>query len=108
MKAVSFVEVGKLELRDAEKPTIQEPDDVLLKVTTTAICGSALHVLPGRIPGMRDGSILRHEFIGVVEEVGSDVKNFKPRDRALARFMSPDAVCWFCPRSRFDQGADRA
>jgi len=89
MKAVTFVEVGKLELREVDKPTIQEPDDVLLKVTTTAICGSDLHVLGGRIPGMMEGGILGHEFIGTVEEVGPEVKNFKPGDRALARLLDP-------------------
>src|SRR5258708_40019156 len=106
MKAVSFVEVGKLELRDVQKPTIQEPDDVLLKVTTTAICGSDLHVLAGRIPGMMEGGILGHEFIGVVEEVGPEVKNFKPGDRALASFLIPCGVCWFCQRKMFGQCED--
>src|SRR5260370_10606157 len=106
MKAVSFVEVGKLELRDAEKPTIQEPDDVLLKVTTTAICGSDLHVLAGRIPGMMEGGILGHEFIGIVEDVGPEVKNFKPADRALASFLIPCGKCWFCQRKMFGQCED--
>jgi threonine dehydrogenase-like Zn-dependent dehydrogenase len=106
MKAVTFVEVGKLEMRDVDKPTIQEPDDVLLKVTTTAICGSDLHVLEGRIPGMMEGGILGHEFIGIVEEVGPEVKNFKPGDRALASFLIPCGVCWFCQRKMFGQCED--
>src|SRR6202011_4363980 len=106
MKAVTFVEVGKLELRDVDKPTIQEPDDVLLKVTTTAICGSDLHVLAGRIPGMMPGGILGHEFIGTVEEVGPEVKNFKPGDRALASFLIPCGDCWYCDRAPFGQCED--
>ena len=103
MRAVSFVEVGKLEMRDVPKPTIQDPTDVLLKVTTTAICGSDLHVLEGRIPGMMEGGILGHEFIGVVEEAGPGVKNFKPGDRALASFIVPCGSCWYCDRRQFGQ-----
>jgi threonine dehydrogenase-like Zn-dependent dehydrogenase len=97
------VEVGKLEMRDVPRPTIQEPTDVLLKVTTTAICGSDLHVLEGRIPGMMSGGILGHEFIGIVEEAGPGVKNFKPGDRALASFLVPCGHCWYCDRRQFGQ-----
>ncbi|MEA2683839.1 MAG: S-(hydroxymethyl)glutathione dehydrogenase / alcohol dehydrogenase [Chloroflexota bacterium] len=103
MKAVSFVEVGKLEMREAPRPSILEPTDVLLKITTTAICGSDLHVLEGRIPGMMEGGILGHEFIGIVEEAGPDVRNFKPGDRALASFLVPCGSCWFCDRRLFGQ-----
>lgn len=106
MKAVSFVEIGKLEMRDAPRPTIQEPTDVLLRVTTTAICGSDLHVLEGRIPGMMEGGILGHEFIGIVEEAGQAVKNFKPGDRALASFIVPCGHCWYCDRRQFGQCQD--
>ena len=106
MKAVTFVEVGKLEMNEVDKPTILEPDDVLLRVSTTAICGSDLHVLGGRIPGMMPGGILGHEFIGTVEEVGSEVKNFKPGDRALASFLIPCGDCWYCARAQFGQCED--
>jgi threonine dehydrogenase-like Zn-dependent dehydrogenase len=103
MKAVSFVEVGKLEMRDVPKPTILEPTDVLLRVTTTAICGSDLHVLEGRIPGMMPGGILGHEFMGIVEEAGPEVRNFKAGDRALASFLVPCGHCWYCDRRQFGQ-----
>ena len=71
----------------------------MLKVTTTAICGSDLHVLEGRLPGMRKGGILGHEFIGIVEEAGPEVKNLMPGDRALASFLVPCGSCWFCDRA---------
>ncbi|MEA2646808.1 MAG: S-(hydroxymethyl)glutathione dehydrogenase / alcohol dehydrogenase [Chloroflexota bacterium] len=103
MKAVTFVEVGKLEMSDVPRPTIQDPTDVILKVTTTAICGSDLHVLEGRIPGMMPGGILGHEFIGIVEDAGPEVKNFKPGDRALASFLIPCGKCWYCKRGAFGQ-----
>ncbi|MDP9325637.1 MAG: alcohol dehydrogenase catalytic domain-containing protein [Candidatus Dormibacteraeota bacterium] len=106
MKAVSFVEIGKLEMREVDKPTVQEPTDVLLKVTTSAICGSDLHVLEGRIPGMMEGGIIGHEFIGVVEDAGPEVKNFKPGDRALASFLIPCGKCWYCKRGLYGQCED--
>lgn len=93
-------------MRDVPRPTILEPTDVLLRVTTTAICGSDLHVLEGRIPGMMEGGILGHEFIGIVEEAGPAVANFKPGDRALASFVVPCGSCWFCDRRLFGQCQD--
>jgi threonine dehydrogenase-like Zn-dependent dehydrogenase len=106
MRAVTFVEVGKLEVSDAPKPTILEPTDALLKVSTTAICGSDLHVLEGRIPGMMPGGIIGHEFIGTLEEVGPGVKNFKAGDRTLASFIIPCGTCWYCQRGLQGQCED--
>ena len=107
MRAVTFQDVGRIELQDVPKPEIQEPDDVLLKVTTTAICGSDLHVLHGRIPGMLPGSILGHEFMGVIEAAGPEVKNFREGDRVLASFMIPCGTCWFCSRGSFNRCPDQ-
>ena len=107
MRAVTYQDVGRIELDDVPKPQIQEPTDVLLKVTTTAICGSDLHVLHGRIPGMMPGGVLGHEFVGVVEEVGADVKRFREGDRVLASFMIPCGHCWFCGRGLFNRCPDQ-
>lgn len=107
MRAVTFQDVGRIELDDVARPEIQEPTDVVLKVTTTAICGSDLHVLHGRIPGMMPGSILGHEFIGVVESAGSEVKNVREGDRVLASFMIPCGHCWFCGRGLFNRCPDQ-
>jgi len=96
MKAVTYVEQDKIELTDVPKPTIQEPGDAILKVTLSAICGSDLHVLNGRIPGMLPGSVIGHEFMGVVEEVGPDVKERKPGDRVLSSMMLPCGDCHMC------------
>jgi len=106
MKAVTFVEVGRVDVRDVDKPTIQEPTDVLLKVTTTAICGSDLHILEGRTPGFFDGSIIGHEFVGVIEDAGPEVKKFKPGQRALASFLVPCGDCWYCARGLGGQCQD--
>jgi threonine dehydrogenase-like Zn-dependent dehydrogenase len=107
MRAVTFQDVGRIQLDDVPKPEIQEPTDVLLKVSTTAICGSDLHVLHGRIPGMMPGSVLGHEFIGTVEAVGSEVTKFHEGDRALASFMIPCGKCWFCGRGMFNRCPDQ-
>ncbi|MBV8194826.1 MAG: alcohol dehydrogenase catalytic domain-containing protein [Candidatus Dormibacteraeota bacterium] len=107
MRALVFKDFGSVELADVPKPSIEEPGDALVRVTTTAICGSDLHVLNGRIPGMSPGSTLGHEFVGVVEEVSPDVTRFKPGDRVLASFTIPCGRCWFCKRRLFSRCPDQ-
>lgn len=107
MRALTFADIGRVEMADVPKPTIEEPTDVLLRVTTTAICGSDLHVLHGRIPGMTPGGILGHEFVGVVEEAGAAVTTVKPGDRVLASFTIPCGVCWYCRKRLFSRCPDQ-
>jgi threonine dehydrogenase-like Zn-dependent dehydrogenase len=107
MKALVFKDFGAVELADVPKPTIEAPGDALVRVTTTAICGSDLHVLNGRIPGMTPGGILGHEFTGVVEEVSPEVRRFKVGDRVLASFMIPCGKCWYCQRRLFSRCPDQ-
>ena len=107
MRALTFADFGRVEMADVERPTIEEPGDVVLRVTTTAICGSDLHVLHGRIPGMTPGSVLGHEFCGVVDEVGPAVTSVKQGDRVLSSFMIPCGECWFCGRRLFSRCPDQ-
>jgi 2-desacetyl-2-hydroxyethyl bacteriochlorophyllide A dehydrogenase len=107
MRALTFADIGRVEMADVPRPTVEEPTDVVLKVTSTAICGSDLHVLNGRIPGMIPGSVLGHEFIGVVEEAGSAVKKVAPGDRVLASFTIPCGTCWFCNKRLFSRCPDQ-
>ncbi len=107
MRALVFKDFGEVELTDVPKPSIEEPGDALVRVTTTAICGSDLHVINGRIPGMTPGSTLGHEFVGVVEEAGSDVSRFKAGDRVLASFLIPCGSCWYCDRRMFSRCPDQ-
>jgi threonine dehydrogenase-like Zn-dependent dehydrogenase len=107
MRALTFADVGRVEMADVPRPTVEEATDVVVKVTTTAICGSDLHVLHGRIPGMTPGGILGHEFVGVVEETGSAVTKVKTGDRVLASFMIPCGVCWFCAKRLFSRCPDQ-
>ena len=106
MRAVTFQDVGSVTLEDVPRPVIVDPGDVILRVTTTAICGSDLHVLNGRIPGMMPGGVLGHEFCGIVEDVGSAVTRMQEGDRALASFTIPCGHCWFCDRGMFNRCPD--
>jgi len=107
MRALVFKDFDAVELTDVPKPAIEEPSDALVKITSTAICGSDLHVLHGRIPGMTPGSILGHEFMGIVEAVGAGVSRFKEGDRVVGSFMIPCGDCWFCDRRLFSRCPDQ-
>ncbi|MFA5891609.1 MAG: alcohol dehydrogenase catalytic domain-containing protein [Actinomycetota bacterium] len=101
MRAVKFEDVGQLSVGDYPDPVIQDPGDAIIRVTTAPICGSDLHLLHGRIPGMRPGSVVGHEFVGIVESVGPDVKKFKVGDRVVGSFLIVCGTCWFCQRGSF-------
>ena len=70
MKAVVFHGVGDIRLDEVEEPKIHEPTDAIVRLTSSAICGTDLHMIRGTMAGMREGTILGHEGVGVVEEVG--------------------------------------
>jgi S-(hydroxymethyl)glutathione dehydrogenase / alcohol dehydrogenase len=73
MKAAVFHKIGDISVDNVPDPKIEAPDDIILKVTSTAICGSDLHIYDGFFPQLRD-QVLGHEFMGIVEEVGAAVK----------------------------------
>jgi alcohol dehydrogenase len=101
MRAVLFEDVGKLSLGDYPDPALVDDGDAIVKVTTAAICGSDLHLLHGRIPGMRPGSVIGHEFVGTVESAAPGVKSFKPGDRVVGSFLIVCGDCWYCARGEF-------
>jgi threonine dehydrogenase-like Zn-dependent dehydrogenase len=107
MKAVVYLGDGGVRVDDVPKPSIEEPGDALVRITTAAICGSDLHVVHGRIPGMTSGKVLGHEFTGTVEEVGSGVSRFAPGDRVLGSFTIPCGECWYCRRRLFSRCVDQ-
>lgn len=98
MKAVCWMGTGKVEVQTVKDPEILNPKDAILRVTRTAICGSDLHLFDGYIPSMESGDILGHEFMGVVEEVGSEVKNLKRGDRVVVPFTIACGNCFFCKK----------
>lgn len=77
MKALAWMGKNKVEIIEVSKPKIMEPRDVILKITGSTVCGSDLHLLHGTVVELEKGDILGHEFCGVVDEVGSEVKNLK-------------------------------
>ncbi len=82
-------------------PILHEPDDILLKITATAICGSDLHLYRGKIPELKDGDILGHEFMGVVVDAGSEVTNLQKGDRVVVPFVIACGHCFFCEKQLF-------
>jgi threonine dehydrogenase-like Zn-dependent dehydrogenase len=82
-------------------PVMTDAEDIILRVTATAICGSDLHLYRGKVPGMKDGDILGHEFMGVVEDVGPAVTRVRKGDRVVIPFVIACGACYFCERSLF-------
>ncbi|MES2702871.1 MAG: zinc-dependent alcohol dehydrogenase [Bacteroidota bacterium] len=95
MKAAVFHKMGDISVDNVEDPKIEKPDDIILKVTTTAICGSDLHIYDGFVPQLRD-QVLGHEFMGIVEEVGPQVTKLKKGDRVVVPFTIACGSCFFC------------
>lgn len=95
MKATIFHKPKDIRVETVDDPKIENPRDAILKVTSTAICGSDLHIYNGAFPQLRPMG-LGHEFMGVVEEVGTEVKNLKRGDRVVVPFPIACGNCWFC------------
>ncbi|XP_024400198.1 uncharacterized protein [Physcomitrium patens] len=99
MRVVEFHGKMDMKVKIRPKPLITNPADVILRVTTTAICGSDLHMYMGAMPGMKSGDIVGHEFMGVVEAVGPEVKDIKEGDRVVAAF---DIACGQCSACKLE------
>lgn len=95
MKAAVFHKMGDISVDNVPDPRLEKDDDVILKVTSTAICGSDLHIYDGFIPQLND-EILGHEFMGIVEEVGKGVSKLKKGDRVVVPFPIACGHCYFC------------
>jgi threonine dehydrogenase-like Zn-dependent dehydrogenase len=86
MKAVTYRAPGSMKVVEKPLPRIEHPDDIVLRVTRTAICGSDLHLFHGLVPDTRVGATFGHEFAGVVEEVGPGVASLGRGDRVVVPF----------------------
>src|SRR2546423_4746635 len=98
MKAVCWRGVQRVEVETVPDPKILNPRDAILRITSTAICGSDLHLYDGFIPAMAPGDILGHEFMGEVVEVGHGVTNLKVGDRVAVPFNIACGGCFFCKK----------
>lgn len=101
MKALVYQGPGKKAWTDKEKPAIQKPTDVIVKITKTTICGTDLHILKGDVPTVDVGRVLGHEGVGRVEEVGSAVRNFKKGDPVLISCITSCGSCANCKRQLY-------
>lgn len=101
MKANCWNGTGKLSVEEVPDPKILNPRDAIIKISSTAICGSDLHIYDGYIPGMMKGDILGHEFMGEVVEVGPAVTNLKVVDRVVNPFPIACGRCFFCSSGQF-------
>jgi threonine dehydrogenase-like Zn-dependent dehydrogenase len=96
MKAVTFQGTGKMEVMTVPDPKIINPRDSIVQITSTCICGSDLHLFDGYIPSVRKGDIMGHEFMGIIVETGSAIKNLQKGDRVIVPFTISCGNCYYC------------
>jgi len=101
MRAVCWHGKEDVRVDTVADPTIEDPRDMIIRITATAICGSDLHLYDGFMPTMEAGDVLGHEPMGEVVEVGKEVKKFKKGDRAVVPFTISCGTCWFCSRQLY-------
>ena len=103
MKAVVWHGVGDIRLDDVREPKIKEPTDAIVRLTSSAICGTDLHFIRGTMSGMVPGTILGHEGVGVVEEVGKDARNLSIGDRVVIPSTIACGTCSYCRAGYYAQ-----
>jgi threonine dehydrogenase-like Zn-dependent dehydrogenase len=101
MRAMVYRGPYKIRVEEKDIPRIEHPNDAIVRVTLAAICGSDLHLYHGMMPDMRVGMTMGHEFIGVVDQVGSSVRNVQVGDRVMVPFNICCGSCFFCRRGLY-------
>ncbi|MDB5103622.1 MAG: Alcohol dehydrogenase GroES domain protein [Fibrobacteres bacterium] len=101
MKALRWYDSRDVRMEDAPDPRISDPKDAILRVTSTSICGSDLHLYDGFVATLEKGDILGHEFMGEVMEVGAAVKSVRPGDRVVVAFPVSCGECVYCQKGQF-------
>jgi alcohol dehydrogenase len=101
MKALVYHGPGKRAWEDKPRPTIQDPSDAIVRITTSTICGTDLHILKGDLPAVIDGRILGHEGIGIVEQVGSGVSEFHVGEKVIISCVTACLKCDFCRKGMY-------
>jgi alcohol dehydrogenase len=101
MKALVYHGPGRCAWENKRRPTIQEPGDAVVRITTSTICGTDLHILKGDLPSVTDGRILGHEGIGVIEQIGTGVSEFHVGDRVIISCVTACLKCDFCRKQMY-------
>lgn len=107
MLAYTYVEKGKFELTEKDKPTIQDGRDAIVKITLASICSSDLHIKHGSVPKAKTGITVGHEAVGIVETVGEKVKNVKCGDRVTVNVETFCGECFFCKNGFVNNCTDK-
>jgi alcohol dehydrogenase len=105
MKALVYHGPGERGWDNVDDPTIVEPTDAIVRIDTSTICGTDLHILKGDVPETTAGTILGHEAVGAIMEVGASVTTVAPGDRVLMSCVSSCGRCRYCKEGRYGQRA---
>jgi len=101
MRALCWHGKGDMRMDRVPDPEIEDPRDIIVRITSTAICGSDLHLYDGYVPFMKPGDVIGHEPMGIIEEIGSEVRFLRKGDRVVVPFTVSCGECWFCQRQLF-------
>jgi alcohol dehydrogenase len=101
MKALVYHGPGKKAWEEKQKPVITEPTDAVVKIIKTTICGTDLHIMKGDLPSVTDGRIIGHEGVGIIDEVGTAVSNFKKGDHVLISCITSCGKCEYCKKAMY-------
>lgn len=96
MKALTYQGMKNVKVKEMPDAALEKPDDILVRITTTTICGSDLHLYNGEVPNTPENFIIGHEPIGIVEEAGPEVTKLKKGDRVIIPFNIACGRCWYC------------
>ena len=106
MKALVYHGPGKKAWEDKPKPVLVKPTDAIVKILKTTICGTDLHIMKGDVPTVTDGRIIGHEGVGIIEEVGSSVSNFKKGDHVIISCITSCGKCEYCKKGMYSHCAE--
>lgn len=106
MKALVYYGPGEKSWEDKSMPVIQKPTDAVVKILKTTICGTDLHILKGDVPEVKAGTTIGHEGVGIIEEVGSSVGNFKKGDHVLISCITSCGKCEYCKKAMYSHCQD--
>ena len=106
MKALVYHGAGKKSWEEMPMPTITKPTDAVVKILKTTICGTDLHIMKGDLPEVANGRIIGHEGVGIIEEVGSAVTNFKKGDHVIISCITSCGKCDYCKKGMYSHCTD--